>query len=247
MVGSRLGIIPSEFDKGVKLFGLDGIDGLHFHTHCEQDSHALQRTLPYVEKHFGAYLQGKKWINFGGGHHITRKDYDKDLLVKLVLDFKARFNNIEIFLEPGEAVGWQVGFLIGEVIDIVHNGLDIAIVDVSASVHMPDCLEMPYRPSVWKLSVVDSSLESDLGENVGKFRYRLGGPTCLAGDVIGDYSFKSALNIGDRVLFGDMLHYTIVKNNTFNGIPLPSLGSLDKNGNFTLLKTFSYDDYKQRN
>lgn len=240
---SRLGIIPSEFAKGVQEFGLEGIDGLHFHTHCEQNSDALQRTLPHFIKHFGRYLEGRKWVNFGGGHHITRADYDVNLLISLVRDFKARYD-MEVFLEPGEAVGWQVGFLIGEVIDIVQNQGQIAILDVSASAHMPDCLEMPYRPSVCKLS--GGIIESDKGEGVGAYRYRFGGPTCLAGDVIGDFSFETPLNVGDRVIFEDMLHYTIVKNNTFNGVPLPSLGVI-QNGVFHTLKEFDYFDYKQRN
>lgn len=244
--GSRLGITPSEFAKGVELYGLDGISGLHFHTHCEQNSTALGRTLPHFEKHFGQYLEGKKWVNFGGGHHITRADYDCDLLVKLIVDFKAAHNDIEVFLEPGEAVGWQVGFLIGEVVDIVQNGLPIAILDVSASAHMPDCLEMPYRPALCKLSS-QGVIEADLGESMGKYIYRLGGPTCLAGDVIGDYSFDTPLCVGDRVIFEDMLHYTIVKNNTFNGIPLPCLGVIDRNGQWQILKNFGYEDYKQRN
>lgn len=246
VAGSRLGIIPSEFERGVELYGLDGISGLHFHTHCEQDSDALSRTLPHFERYFGSYLKGKKWVNFGGGHHITRLNYNCDLLIKLILDFKTRYEGIDVFLEPGEAVGWQVGFLMGEVVDIIYNGLSIAILDVSASAHMPDCLEMPYRPALFKLST-QGHLESDLGEGVGRYTYRLGGPTCLAGDVIGDYSFDTPLCIGDRVIFEDMLHYTIVKNNTFNGIPLPSLGVIDTNGKWQVLKSFGYEDYKQRN
>lgn len=246
IAGSRLGITPDEFQKGVAQYGLDGISGLHFHTHCEQDSAALSRTLPHFEKHFGTYIQGKKWVNFGGGHHITRVDYDCDLLVNLICDFKRRYKDIEIFLEPGEAVGWQVGFLIGEVIDIVQNEISVAILDVSAAAHMPDCLEMPYRPSLIKLSK-QTGLESDKGEGKGAYAYRLGGPTCLAGDVIGDYSFDTPLCIGDRVIFEDMLHYTIVKNNTFNGVPLPSLGVIDTQGVWKLLKSFGYEDYKQRN
>ena len=249
IAGSRLGIPPQEFEKGVAKYGLEGISGLHFHTHCEQDSTALERTLPHFEKHFGAYLKGKKWVNFGGGHHITRKDYHREFLVRLIKDFKKHYDDIEVYLEPGEAVGWQVGFLLGEVLDIVYNPMPIAIVDVSASAHMPDCLEMPYRPLLKKVSRKDShiQIEADLGENVGAYTYRLGGPTCLAGDVIGDYSFSTPLNIGDRVIFEDMLHYTIVKNNTFNGVPLPSLGSIGCDGTFSLLKSFSYEDYKSRN
>lgn len=245
---SRLGITPLAFTEGVARYGLKGISGLHFHTHCEQDSHALARTLPHFEKHFGAWISAMKWINFGGGHHITRADYDSDTLVNLICDFKARYDGIEVFLEPGEAVGWQVGFLLGEVVDIVENEGAVAILDVSASCHMPDCLEMPYRPALSKISRHNSqNLEPDLGENVGAYRYRLGGPTCLAGDVIGDYSFHTPLYIGDRVIFEDMLHYTIVKNTTFNGVPLPSLASIDAQGRAEILKSFDYNDYKQRN
>ncbi len=246
---SRLGIAPESFQKGVDFYGLDGIDGLHFHTHCEQDSSALERTLVYVERYFSDYITQMKWINFGGGHHITRKDYDVDLLVQIIKDFKRKYNNIDIFLEPGEAVGWQSGFLIGEVVVIVDNDKTIAILDVSASAHMPDCLEMPYRPNVLKVSLDASNneiCESDLGENTGKYSYRFGGPTCLAGDIIGDFSFDTPLHIGDRVVFLDMLHYTIVKNTTFNGVPLPSLGVIE-NDTFTLLKSFGYDSYKYRN
>lgn len=246
IVGSRLGITPDEFARGVLEYGLDGISGLHFHTHCEQDSSALQRTLPYFQKYFGKYLDDKKWVNFGGGHHITRSDYNRELLITLIKDFKDEYNGIEVFLEPGEAVGWHVGFLISEVVDIVQNGMSIAILDVSAAAHMPDCLEMPYRPSISKLSR-DNGLEKDSGENKGAYIYRLGGPTCLAGDVIGDYSFETPLCVGDRIIFDDMLHYTIVKNNTFNGVPLPSLSVIDTHGEWRILKSFDYTDYKQRN
>lgn len=245
---SRLGITPDEFQKGLETYGLDGISGLHFHTHCEQDSDALKRTLEHVIAHFDSTLAKMEWVNFGGGHHITRKNYNLGLLNSIILDFKARYEGVEVFLEPGEAVGWQCGFLISEVIDIVYNDGPIAILDTSATAHMPDCLEMPYRPNVKKISRRNQeiNMESDLGENVGKYRYRLGGPSCLAGDVIGDYSFSSELKIGDRILFEDMIHYTIVKNTTFNGIPLPSLGILQE-GKFKLIKQFDYLDYKNRN
>lgn len=243
--GSRLGITPSEFEKGVKEFGLEGITGLHFHTHCEQNSDALERTLVHFEKYFSKYIKKMQWVNFGGGHHITRKDYDLELLNQVICNFKKRYDEIEVFLEPGEAVGWESGFLIGEVVDLVNNGLNIAILDISATAHMPDCLEMPYRPRARKLSK-DFGEEKDLGEQVGKYCYRFAGPSCLAGDVIGDYSFNTPLQRGDRIIFEDMIHYTIVKNTTFNGIPLPALGMIDKKG-FRLLKSFGYLDYKNRN
>ncbi len=245
---SRLGITPQEFAKGVEKYGLEGISGLHFHTHCEQDSDALKRTLEPVIKYFDFALSGMKWVNFGGGHHITKKGYNLGLLNRVILDFKARYPGIEVFLEPGEAVGWQSGFLLAEVLDIVENEGKIAILDTSATAHMPDCLEMPYRPSVKKLSLEgdEVSVQPDLGENVGPYAYRLGGISCLAGDVIGDYSFDSELKVGDRILFEDMMHYTIVKNTTFNGIILPSLGVIE-NGRFKLLRQFDYLDYKNRN
>ena len=231
--GSRLGIVPEELHK----CELDGVSGLHFHTHCEQNSDALQRTLEHFELHFGYLIDKMKWINFGGGHHITRKDYDVNLLIEIIKDFRARHGGVDVYLEPGEAVGWQCGFLKGSVLDITYNAMPIAILDVSASAHMPDCLEMPYRP------MIRGSAEP----GVLPYSYRLGAPTCLAGDVIGDYSFETAIEIGDEVIFEDMIHYTIVKNNTFNGIPLPSIGMLRSDGSFKLLREFGYEHYKERN
>ncbi len=245
---SRLGITPSEFEKGVREHGLEGVSGLHFHTHCEQNADALCRTLEHVEKHFKPYLENMEWVNFGGGHHITRSDYDVNLLIQTIKDFKERYHNIEVILEPGEAIGWQCGFLIASVIDIVKNDQEIAILDASFSAHMPDCLEMPYRPSILKVSVENDEelVEVEKGENQGAFSYFLGGPTCLAGDFMGSFSFDAPLKRGDRIVFQDMLHYTIVKNNSFNGVPLPSLARLDQQG-FKILKNFSYEDYKNRN
>ncbi|GAB0172289.1 carboxynorspermidine decarboxylase [Helicobacter trogontum] len=258
---SRLGIIPDVFHGGLERlaekygyadtfsFFKAHFSGLHFHTHCEQDSGALQRTLPHVIQHFGDYIAHCKWVNFGGGHHITRSDYDCALLVNLIEDFKARYNNIQVMLEPGEAVGWQTGDLIGEVVDIIENEGMVAILDISASCHMPDCLEMPYRPECYKItkdSQGNAEIEIDKGETEGKYCYRFGGPTCLAGDVIGDYSFNTPLKIGDKIAFIDMIHYTIVKNTTFNGVELPNLGVLE-DAKFKLLKQFSYTDFKERN
>ncbi|GHS45869.1 carboxynorspermidine/carboxyspermidine decarboxylase [Helicobacter pylori] len=245
---SRLGIVPSEFEKGVKEHGLEGVSGLHFHTHCEQNADALCRTLEHVEKHFGSYLENMEWVNFGGGHHITRSDYDVNLLIQTIKNFKERYHNIEVILEPGEAIGWQCGFLIASVIDIVQNDQEIAILDASFSAHMPDCLEMPYRPSILKISVENDEelIGVEKGENQGAFSYFLGGPTCLAGDFMGSFSFDAPLKRGDKIVFQDMLHYTIVKNNSFNGVPLPSLARLDQQG-FKILKNFSYEDYKNRN
>ncbi|UOS11506.1 carboxynorspermidine decarboxylase [Helicobacter pylori] len=245
---SRLGITPSGFEKGVKEHGLEGVSGLHFHTHCEQNADALCRTLEHVERHFKPYLENMEWVNFGGGHHITRSDYDVNLLIQTIKDFKERYHNIEVVLEPGEAIGWQCGFLIASVIDIVQNDQEIAILDASFSAHMPDCLEMPYRPSILKVSVENDEelVEVEKGENQGAFSYFLGGPTCLAGDFMGSFSFDAPLKRGDKIVFQDMLHYTIVKNNSFNGVPLPSLAKLDQQG-FKILKNFSYEDYKNRN
>ncbi len=245
---SRLGITPSGFEKGAKEHGLEGVSGLHFHTHCEQNADALCRTLEHVEKHFKPYLENMEWVNFGGGHHITRSDYDVNLLIQTIKDFKERYHNIEVILEPGEAIGWQCGFLIASVIDIVQNDQEIAILDASFSAHMPDCLEMPYRPSILKISVENDEeiIEMEKGENQGAFSYFLGGPTCLAGDFMGSFSFEKPLKRGDKIVFQDMLHYTIVKNNSFNGVPLPSLAKIDSQG-FKILKSFSYEDYKNRN
>lgn len=336
---SRLGIVPDEFEKGVKAHGLQGIKGLHFHTHCEQNSDALERTIETIERHFGKYIAQMEWINFGGGHHITRKDYDLNRLVRVISRFRKKYG-VEVILEPGEAVGWQCGVLVGEVVDIVRNGVDIAIVNLSAATQMPDCLEMPYTPEIVGARIVsnssltqssreleksafdrqqvlsqadfsvqptnltqdtriandskhDSSLqdspceskqskatsdsaEVSLSDFVGfgaigrenrtlsplsaqertipqkhqrdnRAIYRLGCPSCLAGDIIGDYIFDSPLKIGDKIIIKDMIHYTIVKNNLFNGIPLPSLAILKKNGKLKIVRKFGYDDYKKRN
>ncbi len=349
---SRLGIVPDEFEKGVKAHGLQDIKGLHFHTHCEQNSDALERTIETIERHFGKYIAQMEWINFGGGHHITRKDYDLNRLVRVISRFRKKYG-VEVILEPGEAVGWQCGVLVGEVVDIVRNGVDIAIVNLSAATQMPDCLEMPYTPEIVGAqifsnssldlfnsfsgnhsadsanfgcsqtsslvshpkfaenyesttaipSVVDSanaessaknpslrdssceskqskatsdSAEVSLSDFVGfgaigrenrtlsplsaqertipqkhqrdnRAIYRLGCPSCLAGDIIGDYIFEKPLKIGDKIIIKDMIHYTIVKNNLFNGIPLPSLAILKKNGKLKIVRKFGYDDYKKRN
>lgn len=231
--GSRLGITPDQLRDE----DLEGITGLHFHTHCEQNSDALERTLEHFERHFGHLIAQMKWINFGGGHHITREDYDLARLIRVIRSFRERYDGIPVYLEPGEAVGWKTGFLLSEVVDIVHNGMEIAILDASAAAHMPDCLEMPYRPMVRESGEIDEK----------KYAYRFGGPTCLAGDVLGDYTFDTPLHIGDQLIFEDMIHYTIVKNNTFNGVPLPSIGILRESGDFELLASFGYDEYKRRN
>lgn len=229
--GSRLGVTAENLQKE----RMEGIEGLHFHTLCEQNADALEVTLKAVERDFSDIIPRMKWVNFGGGHHITREDYDTELLIKLVKGFKERYG-VEVYLEPGEAVALNSGFLVATVIDMVKNGMDIAILDTSAACHMPDVLEMPYRPSV-----IGAGLP---GEK--PYTYRLGGPTCLAGDVIGDYSFDYKLKDGDRLVFRDMAHYTMVKNNTFNGMGLPSIYAVLPDGGTELVKHFGYGDFKSR-
>ena len=229
--GSRLGTTLANFDESL----LPLLDGLHFHTLCEQNSDDLETTVAAFEEKFGKYLHGLKWINLGGGHHITRKDYDRERLVRIVKHLKNTYQ-VEVYLEPGEAVVLNAGFLVTSVLETLHNGMDIAILDTSAACHMPDVLEMPYRPPL------KNSGES--GEKA--YTYRLGGPTCLAGDVIGDYSFDAPLNEGDRLVFEDMALYTMVKTNTFNGMPLPAIVWRDANGQEKLVKAFGYEDFKNR-
>lgn len=229
--GSRMGVTRKNF----KSDNLDGISGLHFHTMCEQNSDTLRRTVFEVEKKFGEFLGGMKWLNFGGGHHITRDDYDIETLCEIIEYMRDKYS-VQIYLEPGEAVALNAGFLVAEVMDIVNNGIDIAILDASAACHMPDVLEMPYRPSI---------IGSD-EPNIKPYTYRLGGPTCLAGDVIGDYSFDKPFKAGDRLTFCDMAIYSTVKNNTFNGINLPSILLARTNGSVETVKTFGYEDFKAR-
>lgn len=230
--GSRLGITLANFDEG----DLQGINGLHFHCLCEQNVDALILTLDAVEKKFGKYLSQMKWINFGGGHHITRSDYDIKTLVGVIKDFKARHNNIDVYLEPGEAVALDAGFVVSSITTFVDNGIVNAIVDTSPSCHMPDVLEMPYRPRIIGSGLPDQK----------KYNYRLGGGTCLAGDIIGDYSFDQPLAIGDKLVFEDMAIYSMVKNNFFNGINLPSIARVDLDGKVHLVKKFGYKDFKDR-
>ncbi|HIX06913.1 MAG TPA: carboxynorspermidine decarboxylase [Candidatus Borkfalkia faecipullorum] len=229
--GSRLGTTLANFDESV----LPLLDGLHFHTLCEQNSDDLEVTVRAFCDKFGKYLPRMKWLNLGGGHHITRADYDVDRLVRIVRGLKERYG-VQVYLEPGEAVVLNAGTLHARVLDTLHNGLDIAILDVSAACHMPDVLEMPYRPPLFG--------SGEAGEKA--YTYRLAGPTCLAGDVIGDYSFDSPLKEGDELVFGDMALYTMVKTNTFNGMPLPAIRYLGKDGKIQTLREFSYEDFKNR-
>ncbi len=229
---SRLGVTKKEFREDL----LDGIEGLHFHALCEQNADALEKVLEGFEEKFAHLIPRMKWINMGGGHLITSPEYDVEKLINIIKDFKKRYNDIDVYLEPGEAIGRNTGVLVASVLDIVHNQMDIAILDTSAEAHMPDTIIMPYRPEVRGAGKP--------GEK--KYTYRLAGNTCLAGDVMGDYSFDEPLKPGDKIIFEDQMHYTIVKNTTFNGIKLPSLAILNKEGEFNIIKEFGYVHYKRR-
>ena len=228
---SRLGTTLENTDESI----VEQCDGLHFHALCEQDSSALENVLKNFEEKFASFIPKMKWINFGGGHHITRKGYDVEKLITLINDFKEKYN-VEVYLEPGEAIGWETGSLVSTVLDIIHNGMDIAILDTSAEAHMPDTIIMPYRAEV---------------RNAGKagekaHTYRLAGNTCLAGDIMGDYSFDTPLQIGDKVIFEDQMHYTMVKATTFNGVKLPSIAIKKSNDEIEILREFGYEDFKER-
>ena len=229
--GSRLGTTRENFDEGL----VPLLDGLHFHTLCEQNSDDLETTAAAFEEKFGEFLPSMKWLNLGGGHHITREDYDIPRLIRVVKHFREKYG-VEVYLEPGEAVVLNAGFLVSTVLEVVHNGMDIAILDTSAACHMPDVLEMPYRPPV-----------KDSGKPGEKaYTCRLAGPTCLAGDVIGDYSFDHPLAEGSQIVLEDMALYTMVKTNTFNGMPLPALVLRHEDGTVEVVKTFGYEDFKNR-
>ena len=229
---SRMGVCRSEFREDL----LEGISGLHFHTLCEQGAEPLERTLRVVLEKFGVFLADMDWINLGGGHHITANNYNKELLIDCVKMLQDRYG-LEVYLEPGEAVAIHSGVLVTRVLDIIHNGMDIAILDTSATCHMPDVLEMPYRPEVWDAA--------EPGRN--PHLYRLGGQTCLAGDLIGDYSFNRPLSRDQHIIFDDMSHYTMVKTTTFNGMPLPAICTYDsRNGQYEVVKEFGYEDFRGR-
>jgi carboxynorspermidine decarboxylase len=229
---SRLGTTR----KNLAAADLEGLDGLHFHTLCQVNSDALERALAAFELQFGDFIPQMKWVNFGGGHHITRPDYDRERLVRLIVEFRARWN-VPVYLEPGEAIALGTGVLVSTVQDLTHNGMDLAILDTSATAHMPDVLEMPYRPVILGAG--------EPGER--PHTYRLGGMTCLAGDVIGDYSFDRPLAIGDKLVFLDMAHYTMVKTSTFNGVRLPSIATHDPaTRTVTVQRRFGYRDYRDR-
>ncbi|MDF9842266.1 MULTISPECIES: carboxynorspermidine decarboxylase [unclassified Paenibacillus] len=228
---SRMGVTLPNFRPEE----LDGIEGLHFHTMCEQNSDTLERTLKVVEEKFGQYLHGMKWLNFGGGHHITRDDYDLETLIKCILHMKETYN-VQIYLEPGEAVALNTGYLVATVLDTMRNGMDIAILDTSAECHMPDVLAMPYRPNI-----IGSGQPGEY-----PYTYRLGGMTCLAGDVIGDYSFPEPLKYGDKLVFLDMAIYSMVKNHMFNGVNLPAIASYNDEEGLKIIREFEYSDFSRR-
>ena len=229
--GSRLGVKLGEFrpDK------MEGLTGLHFHTLCEQGAEPLAETLDAVEEKFGAWLPQMEWINFGGGHHITREGYDIDLLKRCIMRMQTKYG-LKVYIEPGEAIALDAGFLVAEVLEIVENGTPVAILDTSAACHMPDVIEMPYRPPVLGAG--------EAGEK--SFTYTFAGPTCLAGDTIGTYSFDTPLAASRRVVFGDMAIYTMVKNNTFNGMPLPAIVAVDETGAWQVVRRFGYENFKMR-
>ncbi|WP_105111867.1 carboxynorspermidine decarboxylase [Streptococcus suis] len=229
--GSRFGVRIDQFSENL----LDLVDGLHFHTLCEQNSDDLKTTLDAVEDKFGPYLHKVKWLNMGGGHHVTREDYDLDLLISSIQHMQEKYG-LEVYIEPGEAIALNAGYLVTEVLDIVENGIETLVLDASATCHMPDVLEMPYRPP----------LRHGFEAGEKSHTYRLSSNTCLTGDIIGDYSFEKPVEIGDKLYFEDMAIYSFVKNNTFNGIGLPSLALMDKSGDCRIIKEFGYEDFKGR-
>ena len=243
--GSRMGITADKFGESLP----DGVEGLHFHTLCESTSFDLEKTLSVVEKRFGRFLKQVKWLNMGGGHLMTNKGYDTEHLISLLKSFRDRYPNLQVILEPGSAFVWQTGYLITTVVDIVeNNGIKTAIIDASFSCHTPDCLEMPYKPVI--RGAIDTGNEAltymHSPVHIEKNSYRIGGCSCLSGDFIGDWFFEKPLEIGDSIIFEDMIHYTTVKTTMFNGIQHPSIAILRNNGIFDVCRTFTYEDYKNR-
>lgn len=231
--GSRLGVLASQLNGKLP----EGVDGLHFHALCESDSHDLEKVLANFEDKFSSLIPHIKWVNMGGGHLMTRKDYDVAFLIDLLKGFKKRYPHLEVILEPGSAFAWDTGYLVSSVVDIVENsGIKTAILNVSFSAHMPDCLEMPYKPVI--LNATD--------EIKDKPTYRMGGNSCLSGDFMGNWSFDTELKIGDQIVFNDMIHYTMVKTTTFNGVSHPSIGIWNDKEGFKLVKQFGYEDYRDR-
>ena len=238
--GTRFGVMADQLPEQLP----EDIEGFHCHCHCESGADVFQRTLVHIEAKFAKWFPQLKWINFGGGHLMTRKDYDVDLLIRMMHDFHQRYPWLKVILEPGSAFAWQTGPLVSHVVDIVENkGIKTAILDVSFTCHMPDCLEMPYFPDVRGAEHVEES--SDYPES-SDYRYRLGGNSCLSGDFMGSWQFGHELAIGEEVIFEDMIHYTTVKTNTFNGVTHPSLAMLHENGTLEILRRFGYEDYRNR-
>lgn len=233
-IGSRLGVTAQKIGKELP----KGVEGLHFHTLCESNSFDLEKTLHIVEEKFGHLFGQITWLNMGGGHLITHKDYNTTHLIQLLRQFKSRYPHLRIILEPGSAFAWQTGKLVATVLDIVENGgIETAMLDVSFACHMPDCLEMPYKPTIREaLNIVSNDLPT----------YRMGGSSCLSGDFYGDWSFETPLQIGSRLTFEDMIHYTMVKTTLFNGVTHPSIGIRKSDGTFELIKSFGYEDYKSK-
>lgn len=229
---SQFGITQKNFEKDIA-----GLEGLHFHNLCELNADALERSLKVFEEKFSQFFPKLKWVNFGGGHHLTRSDYNQALLIKIIKKFKNKYPHLEIYLEPGEAIALNAGVLVGQVIDIFQNDMNIAIIDISATTHMPDVLEMPYLPTI---------LDAQPAQKNSKNVYSLAGPSCLTGDIIGTYSFPQKLKIGQKIIFMNMAIYTMVKNNTFNGINLPNIALMDEKGKIKIIKKFNYQDFKNR-
>lgn len=240
---SRLGVTRREFPDTLPA----GIDGLHFHTLCEKDSDTLERTLEVVEEKFGEFLASEqiRWVNFGGGHLMTREGYDTQRLIRVVKAFREKWN-VHVILEPGSAFGWQTGWLVSSVLDVVHNVKDAVLLDVSVSAHMPDVLEMPYRPRILGATDPDTDNHREAEDVPAGHPYLIGGTTCLAGDVVGEYVFAEPLEVGSRVVFDDMIHYTMVKTTFFNGVKHPDIGILRTDGSYERVKVFGYEEFKAK-
>ena len=247
--GSRFGVLAEQLagEAGQSLFDEGAacpVEGFHCHNHCESSAEALQRSLQHLEEKFGPWLPRLKWLNLGGGHLMTRKDYNVPLLISLIRNLRSRYLNLRVILEPGSAFAWQTGVLVASVTDIVENhGIRTALLDVSFTCHMPDCLEMPYHPVVSGAETLDEAM---LPDSLPPFTYRLGGNSCLSGDFMGFWRFDHELQIGERLVFEDMIHYTTVKTNMFNGIPHPSIVLLREDGTQELLRRYAYEDYRDR-
>lgn len=240
--GSRFGVLASELPDVI-----EGVEGFHIHCHCESGADVFVRTLEHIEDKFAKWFGKLKWINFGGGHLMTRKDYDVELLIKTLRAFHERYPWLKVILEPGSAFAWQTGPLVANVVDIVKNkGISTAILNVSFTCHMPDCLEMPYHPAVRGARIIEDTSEANRMAAEGGFVYRLGGNSCLSGDFMSSWLFNHELRIGETIIFEDMIHYTTVKTCMFNGIGHPSIGMLHSDGTFELYRRYTYEDYRDR-